>query len=156
MSLLRRIADQTAIALYNAQSYERLEQLVRERTRELEEEKLLSDAANRAKSEFLANMSHELRTPLTGILGFSSLLLKQIFGSLTAKQQQYIENIASSGEHLLSLINDLLDLSKIEAGREELELESVNIRELCETCISSIQEQAEKQHLQVLLEVSPK
>lgn len=155
IQLLRRIADQAAIALYNAQSYERLEEIIQARTRELEEEKLLSDAANRAKSEFLANMSHELRTPLTGILGFSSVLLKQIFGPLNKKQQQYIENISSCGEHLLALINDLLDLSKIEAGREELILESVNVRELCESCIALIQEQAEAQGLEVSLAIAP-
>ncbi|UBF24806.1 GAF domain-containing protein [Kovacikia minuta CCNUW1] len=152
--LLQRIADQAAIALYNAQSYERMEQLVQERTYELEQEKRLSDAANRTKSEFLANMSHELRTPLTGILGFSSLLLKQIFGPLTPKQQQYIENITSCGEHLLALINDLLDLSKVEAGREELFLESVDVREISEICISSIQAQADKQGLQLVLEIA--
>ncbi|WP_421657365.1 GAF domain-containing protein [Leptothermofonsia sp. ETS-13] len=155
IDLLQRIADQAAIALYNAQSYERLEQIIQARTRELEEEKLLSDAANRAKSEFLANMSHELRTPLTGILGFSSVLLKQVFGSLNEKQQQYIEKIAACGEHLLSLINDLLDLSKIEAGREDLILESVDVRELGETCISLIQEQAESKGLQVSMAIAP-
>ncbi len=155
IDLLQRIADQTAIALYNAQSYERLEQIIQARTRELEEEKRLSDAANRAKSEFLANMSHELRTPLTGILGFSSVLLKQIFGPLNEKQQQYIENISTCGEHLLSLINDLLDLSKIEAQREDLTLESVDVRELGKTCISLIQEQAESKGLQVSLAIAP-
>jgi signal transduction histidine kinase/DNA-binding response OmpR family regulator len=155
VTLLQRIADQAALALYNAQSYERLEQLVQARTHELEKEKLLSDAANRAKSEFLANMSHELRTPLTGILGFSSLLLKQIFGPLTNKQQQYIENIAACGEHLLALINDLLDLSKVEAGKEDLILEEIDVREICEACISSVQAQAEKQGLQLLLEIAP-
>ena len=82
IQLLQGIADQTAIALYNAQSYELLEKLVKQRTQELEQEKLLSEAANRAKSEFLSNMSHELRTPLTGILGYSSILLEQIFGPL--------------------------------------------------------------------------
>lgn len=153
--LLQQIADQAAIALYNAQSYERLEQLVQSRTRELEAEKQLSDAANRAKSEFLANMSHELRTPLTGILGFSSVLLKQIFGPLTEKQQQYIENISTCGDHLLSLINDLLDLSKIEAGREELIFEPVDVRELCDTCASLIHEQACSQGLEVNLAIAP-
>jgi signal transduction histidine kinase/response regulator of citrate/malate metabolism len=155
ITLLQRIADQAAIALYNAQSYERLEQLVQERTHELEKEKFLSDAANRAKSEFLANMSHELRTPLTGILGFSSLLLKQIFGPLTNKQQQYIENITACGEHLLALINDLLDLSKVEAGKENLTLEAIDVQEVCEACVSSVQAQAEKQGLQLLLEIAP-
>ncbi len=155
IDLLKRIADQAAIALYNAQSYERLEQLVKERTQELEQEKLISEAADRAKSEFLTNMSHELRTPLTGILGFSNLLLEQIFGPLNDKQQQYLTCISSSGEHLLALINDLLDLSKIEAGKEDLILEILQVEEMCQACISLIQEQANTRGLEVLLVVSP-
>ena len=154
--LLQQISDHAAIALYNAQSYERLEQLVQARTQELEHEKRLSEAANTAKSEFLANMSHELRTPLTGILGFSSLLLKQIFGPLNAKQQQYIEQTAACGEHLLALINDLLDLSKIEAGRDDLTLEAVDVRELCVSCLAFIREQAQNQGLQVKVAIDPK
>jgi signal transduction histidine kinase/DNA-binding response OmpR family regulator len=153
--LLQRIADQTAIALYNAQSYERLEQLVKDRTQELEQEKLLSDAANRTKTEFLANMSHELRTPLTGILGFSSLLLKQVFGTLNSKQEQYLSGIHSCGEHLLELINDLLDLSKIEAGREELVLEPIVVGEICEACLSMVQEIANDRGLQLVLTIDP-
>ena len=147
--LLQQIADQAAIALYNAQSYERLEQIVKLRTQELEREKLLSDAANRSKSEFLTHMSHELRTPLTGILGFSSLLSKQVFGPLNSKQQEYVEGIASCGRHLLDLINDLLDLSKIEAGKEELLLEPVVIQEVCEAGLSMVQEMAHNKRLQL-------
>ncbi|HEY9666405.1 MAG TPA: ATP-binding protein [Coleofasciculaceae cyanobacterium] len=153
--LLQRIAEQTAIALYNAQSYEHLEQLVQQRTQQLEQEKLLSEAANRAKSEFLTHMSHELRTPLTGILGFSSLLLKQVFGPLNEKQLQYVSGISSCGQHLLELINDLLDLSKIEAGKEELVFESVVIQEVCEACISMIQELASDRKLQISMAIDP-
>lgn len=153
--LLQQIGAQAAIALYNAQSYERLEQLVQVRTQELEREKQLSEAANSAKSEFLANMSHELRTPLTGILGFSSLLLKQIFGPLNAKQEQYLENIAACGDHLLSLINDLLDLSKIEAGRDELMLQTIEVKELCIACLAFIREQANNKGLQIVLAIAP-
>lgn len=136
INLLQRIADKAAIALYNAQSYELLEELVQKRTQELEAEKLLSDAANRAKSEFLSNMSHELRTPLTGILGFSSILIEGIFGTLNAKQKQYIEGIHTCGKHLLELINDLLDLTKIEAGKEELILETIQVTEVCQECLN--------------------
>lgn len=153
--LLQQISDQAAIALYNAQSYELLEKLVQKRTKELEREKQLSEAANRSKSEFLAHMSHELRTPLTGILGFSSLLLKQVFGSLNSKQEQYVEGIASCGRHLLDLINDLLDLSKIEAGKEELSLEQVDIAEVCEACIAMIRQVASDRGLQLNLKMEP-
>jgi signal transduction histidine kinase/CheY-like chemotaxis protein len=153
--LLQRIADKAAIALYNAQSYELLEELVKQRTQELEQEKLLSDAANRAKSEFLSNMSHELRTPLTGILGFSSILLEQIFGSLNAKQQQYVEGIHTSGKHLLELINDLLDLTKIEAGKEDLILEKLLVEEVGQACLSLFRERCFQRGLQFCLEIAP-
>lgn len=155
IQLLQRIANQAAIALYNAQSYERLEQLVKERTQELEQEKLISEAADRAKSDFLANMSHELRTPLTGILGFTSLLIKQIFGPLNEKQQQYVALISSAGQHLLDLINDLLDLTKIEAGKEELEIEALDVEEVCQECLSLIYERAQKRSLQLSLIITP-
>src|SRR5207249_3817934 len=79
------------------------------------------EAASRHKSEFLANMSHELRTPLNAIIGFSEVLLERMFGELNPKQEEYLQDIMTSGRHLLSLINDILDLSKVEAGRMELE-----------------------------------
>ncbi|GAB4464400.1 MAG: hypothetical protein OHK0037_18330 [Elainellaceae cyanobacterium] len=153
--LVQRLADATAIALFNAQSYERLENLVQERTRELEQEKHLSEAANRAKSEFLTHMSHELRTPLTGILGFADVLGRQLHGPLSSLQQQYVEGIRSCGDHLLELINDLLDLSKIEAGREELFLEPVLVQEVCDACMSMVQETAQKRGLKLILDIAP-
>ncbi|HEY9805264.1 MAG TPA: ATP-binding protein, partial [Candidatus Obscuribacterales bacterium] len=153
--LVERIADQAAIALYNAQSYERLEQLVQVRTQELEAEKLISESANHAKSEFLATMSHELRTPLTGILGFSHLLMREIFGPLNHKQQQYVSGIAACGEHLLELINDLLDLSKIEAGKEELVLETLVVEDVCQACLSLIRERAYERQLQLIFAIAP-
>jgi len=156
IEFLKRIADQAALALANARSYERLEQLVRERTRELEEAKLMAEAANRAKSEFLANVSHELRTPLSGILSLSQVLSQQFLGPLNDKQQQYVTTIASSGQHLLALINDLLDLAKIEAGREELAPGCLVIEKVCQSCLSLIRERANAQGLQLRLELDPK
>jgi PAS domain S-box-containing protein len=89
-----------------------------------------ADAANRAKSNFLANMSHELRTPLNAIIGFSELLEDQTFGPLNERQQRYLNNVHTSGRHLLQLVNDILDLAKIEAGRLVLEPESINLKAL--------------------------
>ena len=86
------------------------------------------EAASRHKSEFLANMSHELRTPLNAIIGFSEVLDERMFGELNEKQAEYVNDILSSGRHLLSLINDILDLSKVEAGRMELELGTFDLR----------------------------
>ncbi|KOR36252.1 GAF domain-containing protein [Planktothricoides sp. FACHB-1370] len=153
--LLERIADQTAIALYNAQSYERLEQLVKKRTLELEQEKILSEAANRTKTEFLNNMSHELRTPLTGILGFSNVLIQEFFGPLNEKQKQYISSITECGEQLLNLINDLLDISKLEAKEENLHPQALLVEEICGACLSLIQERVKNEGLELRKEIAP-
>src|SRR5215510_8311249 len=93
------------------------ERLLTQRFREIEEKNRQIEVANRHKSEFLANMSHELRTPLNAIIGFSEVLRERMFGEVNEKQEEYLDDILSSGNHLLSLINDILDLSKIEAGR---------------------------------------
>ncbi|PSB30409.1 PAS domain S-box protein [Stenomitos frigidus] len=150
IQLLQRIADQTAIAISNAQDYERLEHLVKERTQELEYAKLLSEAANRAKSEFLATMSHELRTPLNAILGLSQLLEQQIFGTLNAKQAEYVSHIHSSGDHLLLLINDILDLAKVESGQDALEVVPIKAFDLCNYCLTLVREQAYDRGLQLI------
>ncbi len=101
---------------------------------------------NRFKSNFIANISHELRTPLTSVLGLSTVLLEQHFGPLNSKQDQYLSLIHSSGEHLLNLINDLLDLAKIEAGKQELHKETVNVVDLCQCAIEMVEVRAiEKQ-----------
>lgn len=147
IKLLERISDQAAIALYNAQSYEYLEWQVRERTQELEEQKQISEAASQAKSQFLAIMSHELRTPLNSILGLSNLLGQKMFGELNAKQQEYINCIQSSGEHLRDLIGDILDLAKIESGRESLDIKRVVVPDLCAYCLSMVKEPALEKNL---------
>ena len=125
-----------------------LEQKVSEKTAQLE-------LANRHKSEFLANMSHELRTPLNAVIGFSDVLKEQYFGELNAKQGEYVKDINESGQHLLSLINDILDLSKIEAGRMELDLASVDLSMLLDNCTTLVRERASRQGLVLALEVEP-
>jgi len=111
------------------------------------------EAANRNKSEFLANMSHELRTPLNAIIGFSEVLIDKMFGELNDKQLDYLRDIHSSGHHLLTLINDILDLSKIEAGRMELELTRFDLTELLENSLTLVRERASRNNLSLGLEV---
>ncbi|WP_298371576.1 ATP-binding protein [Azospirillum sp.] len=104
--------------------------------------KQASDAANRAKTQFLANMSHELRTPLNAIIGFAEALETGIFGRMTGKQTEYIGDIRRSGQHLLSLINDILDTTKIESGKYALHEEVVDVRAVVEQCLRSMAPQA--------------
>ena len=116
IELLQTFATQSVLAIQNARLF-----------REIEEKSRQIEAANRHKSEFLANMSHELRTPLNAIIGFSEVLGERMFGELNEKQAEYTEDILSSGRHLLSLINEILDLSKVEAGRMELEVATFDL-----------------------------
>lgn len=111
------------------------------------------ERASQLKSEFLAGMSHELRTPLNSILGFSELLLRQIGGSLTDRQLKQVQAIFSSGQHLLRLINDILDLSKVEAGKTELILQAVDIGALCNQCLRMMQATVEKKRITLTLEL---
>ncbi len=131
IELLRTFATQSALAIQNA----RLFQEVEDKSRQLE-------AASRHKSEFLANMSHELRTPLNAIIGFSEVLLERMFGDLNEKQEEYLRDIYTSGQHLLSLINDILDLSKIEAGRMELEPAAFDLPTTIENALTLVRERA--------------
>jgi signal transduction histidine kinase len=134
-------------------SYNNLEQQVAERTRELGEAMTQLESASRHKSEFLANMSHELRTPLNAIIGFSEVLLERMFGDINAKQNEYLQDILSSGRHLLSLINDILDISKVEAGRMELQPGPVDLRFILQNAVSLVRERATRQGISVALEV---
>lgn len=151
----RRLSVELAVTAIMRQNEIRLEQLVKQRTEELEAQRLIAEAANQAKTEFLSNMSHELRTPLTSIIGLSSVLKKQIFGSLNDKQEQYVNIISTCGYQLLDLINDLLDLAKIEAGREELNLETLEIKEICQYCLSLMRQQAINRGVQLELVIEP-
>ncbi|HET7515274.1 MAG TPA: HAMP domain-containing sensor histidine kinase, partial [Gaiella sp.] len=109
------------------------------------------ETASRHKSEFLANMSHELRTPLNAIIGFSQVLRDGLFGEVNAKQQEYLEDILTSGNHLLALINDVLDLSKVEAGQVQLELAPFSLEDALERGVSMVREQATRNGVSVTL-----
>jgi len=113
------------------------------------------EAASRHKSEFLASMSHELRTPLNAIIGFSQVLREGMFGPVNEKQSEYLDDIVSSGNHLLSLINDVLDLSKVEAGQVELEVGPFSLREALERGVVMVREQASEEGVQVELSAGP-
>ncbi len=129
-------------------SYADLERKVEERTQQLA-------VANRHKSEFLANMSHELRTPLNAIIGFSEALRERMFGELNAKQAEYLDDIHASGRHLLSLINDILDLSKIEAGRMELDVSHFAAPAALEAAMSLVRERAHRGGIALSLDIEP-
>jgi signal transduction histidine kinase len=167
IQLLTTLASQAVIAMENSRLYEelwqaarQLEARVEERTRELHAANLqLEEARNHAergsghKTEFLANMSHELRTPLNAILGFSELLMDEKFGPLNEKQQRYVGHVFSSGRHLLNLINDLLDLSKVEAGKMPIHREQLSLREALEEALNLVNWEAEKKNLHLALTV---
>jgi signal transduction histidine kinase len=144
------------------ESYSGLEQKVDERTRELalalselDVKSRELEAASRHKSEFLANMSHELRTPLNAIIGFSQVLSDKLFGEVNEKQAEYLEDILTSANHLLALINDVLDLSKVEAGQEELDVGPFSLRQALERGVVMVRERATEDGVHVALEASP-
>jgi GAF domain-containing protein len=133
VNLLQTFATQSALAIQNARLF-----------REIEEKSQQIEAANRHKSEFLANMSHELRTPLNAIIGFSEVLQERLFGELNEKQAEYTDDILTSGRHLLSLINEILDLSKVEAGRMELEVATFDLPLAIDNARTFVRERATK------------
>jgi signal transduction histidine kinase len=113
------------------------------------------EAANRHKSEFLSNMSHELRTPLNAIIGFSEVLLQRLFGELNPKQADYLTDILESGKHQLALVNDILDLSKVEAGRMELELSSFSLKEAIDSGVTMLRERASRRGVTLEVDLDP-
>ena len=131
VDLLKTFATQSSLAIQNARLFREIAQ----KSRELE-------VASQHKSEFLASMSHELRTPLNAIIGFSDVLLQGMFGETNDKQTEYLRDILASGQHLLSLINDILDLSKIEAGRMELDLADFDLPSAIDDALLLMRERA--------------
>ena len=138
IELLRTFATQSALAIQNARLFHEIE----DKSHQLE-------AASRHKSEFLANMSHELRTPLNAIIGFSEILAEKMFGDINEKQAEYLQDILESGRHLLFLINDILDLSKIEAGRMELELAEFDLPTAIENSLILVRERASRRGIRL-------
>jgi signal transduction histidine kinase len=142
VEVLKTFATQSALAIQNA----RLFREIADKSRQLE-------VASQHKSEFLANMSHELRTPLNAIIGFSEVLNERMFGELNDKQAEYLRDIHASGTHLLSLINDILDLSKVEAGRMELELSDFDLPAAMDNAVTLIRERASRKGVTVRIAV---
>ncbi|MEX0269888.1 ATP-binding protein [Leptolyngbyaceae cyanobacterium UHCC 1019] len=148
---LERIAQQCVAALHQIRlmaNQRQNHQALLAKNQELEQ-------TNQLKSEFLANTSHEIRTPLSSILGFTHLLQQQGFDPLNLRHQEYLRIILSSGRHLLALINDILDLSKIEANQMTLQWETVDIEELCNVCLTLVREKASDKGLSVQLDLQP-
>ena len=144
VDLLRAFAAQSALAIQNARLFSEIEG----QSRQLE-------AASRHKSEFLANMSHELRTPLNAIIGFSEVLIQRMFGPVNDKQDEYLRDIHVSGQHLLSLINDILDLAKIEAGRMELAGADFDLPAAIENALTLVRERASRRGIALERVVDP-
>src|SRR5262249_15837171 len=142
IELLKTFATQSALAIHNAWLF-----------REIEDKNRQLEVASQHKSEFLANMSHELRTPLNAIIGFSEILSERMFGELNQKQEEYLKDIYASGTHLLSLINDILDLSKIEAGRMELELTDFHLPTALDSALTLVRERAGRRSIALYMNV---
>jgi two-component system, NtrC family, sensor kinase len=138
IALIETFANQAVIAIENVRLFKELEAS----NREIADKSRQIEVASQHKSEFLANMSHELRTPLNAIIGFSEVLTDRMFGELNEKQEEYLKDIYASGTHLLSLINDILDLSKIEAGRMELELTDFDLPTAIDNALILVRERA--------------
>jgi signal transduction histidine kinase/DNA-binding response OmpR family regulator len=144
VALLETLASQSVVAILNARVFHELA----EKTRELE-------VAGKHKSEFLASMSHELRTPLNAVIGFSDVLLDRMFGDLNERQDEYVRDIRNSGRHLLDLINEILDLSRVEAGRMDLDLVAVSLTDVLEHGVAMVRERAGTHGIAVKVDIEP-
>lgn len=165
VQVVKHIASQLSIAIQQADLFAKLEDELQEK--KLAEERLITmnmelasindqlARSTRLKDEFLANMSHELRTPLNGILGMAESLQDNIYGEITTIQRKALEEIDRSGNHLLELINDILDITKIEAGKLEVHLHPASITLLCRSCVATIQRMAEAKSILLSLEIEP-
>lgn len=158
--LLTALAAHAAVGIENAQLLAEvkryavgLEQMVLERTEELKATNRQLEVVSRHKSEFLANMSHEFRTPLNSIIGFSEIIRDPAFGPLTDKQARFARNILTAGEHLLVLVNDLLDLSRVEAGRIDLQIEPFGLPEALQAAVADIRPRADRKRLDLRLQI---
>jgi len=145
IGLLKTFATHSALAIQNARLF-----------REIEVKSRQLEIASQHKSEFLANMSHELRTPLNAILGFSEVLQERMFGEINEKQAEYLADILESGRHLLGLINDILDLSKIEAGRMELEPSEFDLPGAIENALILVRERAQRRGIRLERTLDPR
>ncbi|MEE8574931.1 MAG: response regulator, partial [Thermodesulfobacteriota bacterium] len=153
---IERLSSQLGVALNNLSQYSSLKELSEQlklKGNEITRKNTELEQANKLKSEFLANMSHELRTPLNAIIGFSEVLKDGVIGKLTQEQVEYITDIYQSGHHLLSLVNDILDLAKIEAGKMTYDPEEANLREILENSMSVIRERAIEKRIGLKLKI---
>ena len=151
--LEQRVAERTAELARKNELLNREVTVRQQAELEIRRAKDEAETANRAKSEFLANMSHELRTPLNHIIGFTEMVVDNRFGNLNTRQQKYLNNVLQSGSHLLSLVNDILDLSKVEAGKLELVPGQVNLKQLLQNSLVMVKEKAAKHSIRLSLDV---
>ena len=142
LDFMQTFASQSALAVFNARVF-----------RELERKSAELQVASQHKSDFLASMSHELRTPLNAVIGFSEVLLERMFGDLNERQEEYLRDILNSGKHLLELLNEILDLSKVEAGRMELELSVFPIEGVIEQSLAFVRERAALHRIGLAVEI---